>query len=389
MQPAQRIAQLPPYLFLELDRMEQRLRAQGHDVISLGIGDPDLPTPPHVVAALKTAADDPRTHRYPDYAGQPEFRQAVATYYARRFGVTLDPDRQVVGLIGSKEGLAHLTWAWVNPGDTVLVPDPAYPVYRTQAILAGGHPYALPLAAERGFLPDLDAVPEHVWQAARLLWLNYPNNPTGAVADVAFLQAAVERCRRYQVLLAYDAAYVDLGFDGYRAPSILQIPGAEEVAIEFFSLSKPFNMTGWRIAAAVGHPQAVRALAVIKSHIDSGPSAFIQRAAITALGPESDAAAAANVAVYQRRRDLALQELAAMGLAVDPPQATFYLWIPTPAGMTSAETTAFFLERAHVVVTPGGAYGSHGEGWFRISLSTPTDRLEEALARMRRALADR
>jgi len=383
---AARLASVPPYLFADIDRKVAELRQRGVDVINLGIGDPDLPTPAPIVEALITHAADPVLHRYPDYNGHVRFRQAMARYYARRFGVSLDPDREVVGLIGSKEGIAHLTWALAGPGDVVLVPEPGYPVYGVQARLAGADVYWMPLVAERGFLPDLDAIPETVRRRARLLWINYPNNPTGAVADRAFLERAVAFCRAYDIVLASDLAYSEVGFDGYRAPSVLEIPGAREIAVEFFSLSKPYRMTGWRIGAAVGAADVLDALAVIKTNTDSGQFGAIQMAAIRALEPDLDAEVEAGARVYQNRRDRVVAALRAVGLTPFVPQATFYLWVPTPAGMSAAECATRFLEVAGVAVTPGAAYGPSGEGYFRISLTAPDDRLDEACRRISEAL---
>lgn len=386
MQWASRMAKIPPYLFLELDRLIERQRQAGRDIISLGIGDPDQPTPPPIVDALVSAAHNAANHRYPNYLGSLPFRTAISRWYDKRFGVTLDPASEVVGLIGSKEGIAHLIWAMAEPGDVVLVPDPAYPVYHTQTILAGAEPYALPLTAERRFLPDLAAIPEAVLRRAKMLWVNYPNNPTGAVADLAFYQEAVELCRTYDILLCSDAAYAEIGFDGYRAPSVLEIPGAKDIAVEFYSLSKPFNMTGWRIGAAVGQADAIRALGTIKSNIDSGPFTAVQEAAIAGLDQEPEKFFAEMNQLYRERRDVTLAALADMGLGIPAPQSTFYIWFPAPAGLSSAEATQFFVEEADVVVAPGGAYGRHGEGWLRISLTIDTDRLKEALARMKRAM---
>jgi LL-diaminopimelate aminotransferase len=380
------MAGLPPYLFLELDRLAEERRRLGRDVINLGVGDPDLPTPDHIVEKMTEAVRRPANHRYPNYLGSPAFREAIADWYARRFQVTLDPAREVVGLIGSKEGIAHLVWAMAGPGDAVLVPDPAYPVYGTQAMLAGAEAVSLPLEPERGFLPNLAGVPAAVWKRAKMLWLNYPNNPTGAIASEAFLAEAVERCRFYDVLLCHDNAYAEMTYDNYRAPSVLQIPGAKDVAVEFYSLSKPFNMTGWRIAAAVGSEMAVSALGLIKSHLDSGVFSAVQDAAITALSEDPTAVFARMNAIYQKRRDLVVTGLQQAGLSVPSPSATFYLWFPTPMGMSSAEASKFFLERAGTVVTPGRAYGEHGEGWLRIALTESEERLFEAVARMAAAL---
>ncbi|MBX5468143.1 MAG: LL-diaminopimelate aminotransferase [Firmicutes bacterium] len=380
------MAGLPPYLFLELDRIVERERARGKDIINLGIGDPDQPTPAHIVEAMKRALDRAQNHRYPDYLGSRAFRAAMADWYRRRFGVTVDPNEEVVGLIGSKEGIAHLIWAWAGPGDIVLVPDPAYPVYQTVTLLADATVYPLPLRPDRQFLPDLEAIPEAVLAKAKMLWLNYPNNPTGAIASREFLTQAVELCRRWDILLCHDAAYAEMGFDGYRAPSVLEIPKAREVAIEFYSFSKPFNMTGWRIAAAVGAAPAIAALGQLKSNLDSGPFTAVQEAAMAALAEDPEAVFQTMNALYQTRRDVVVAKLRAMGFPVEPPRATFYVWFPTPRGMTSAEASAFFVEQAQVVVTPGRAYGEHGEGWLRIALTVEKPRLEEALDRMARAL---
>ncbi|MCY0880572.1 MAG: aminotransferase class I/II-fold pyridoxal phosphate-dependent enzyme, partial [Firmicutes bacterium] len=307
--PASRMENIPPYLFLELDRMIKQQKDQGYDVISLGVGDPDQPTPAPIIAALKNSVDNPSTHRYPDYQGSLAFREAISSWYQRRFNVAIQPETEAIGLIGSKEGIAHIIWAMAEPGDIVLVPDPAYPVYYTQTILAGAEPYAMPLKAERNFLPDLSAIPTEVLRRAKMLWINYPNNPTGAIAPLSFLEEAVDLCRRYDILLCSDAAYAEIGFNGYRAPSILQIPGAKEVAIEFYSLSKPFNMTGWRLAAAVGNTAAVQALTTMKSNVDSGPFGAVQDAGIAALQVDPFTAFHALNSLYQTRRDLVLSAL--------------------------------------------------------------------------------
>ncbi len=385
--PAARMADLPPYLFLELDRLAESRRQLGHDVINLGVGDPDLPTPDYIVSAMVRALGRPSNHRYPNYLGSLELRQAVAAWYLKRFDVRLNPSDQVVGLIGSKEGIAHLIWAMAGPGDVVLVPDPAYPVYRTQTALAGAEPYIMPLLPERGFLPDLSAIPKLVWKRAKMLWLNYPNNPTGAIASEEFLAQAVSLCAEHDVLLCHDNAYAEMTFDGYRAPSILQIPGASETAVEFYSWSKPFNMTGWRVAAAVGQRQAIAALGLMKSHLDSGVFTAVQEAAIAALTEEPTAVFQIMNDTYRRRRDLVVSGLKAAGLTVPTPKATFYLWFPAPRGMTSVQASQFFLEAADTVVTPGSAYGAQGEGWVRIALTESEERLSLAVSRMAQALA--
>lgn len=383
MRLARRVEFLPPYLFAELDRKVEQRRATGVDVISLGVGDPDLPTPRHIVEALQEAAEDPTTHRYPSYYGLPALRRAVADWYKRRFGVDLDPDTQVQPLIGSKEGIAHLAWAFVDPGDEVLVPDPGYPVYEIGTRLAGGRPVPLPHTAERGFLPDLASAP--VGPSTRLLWLGFPSNPTAAVAEPPVLEEAVDLAGKHGLLLAHDAAYSEITFDGFEAPSVLQVLGAEDVAVEFGSASKTFNMTGWRVGWAVGNAEAIRALATVKTNIDSGIFNAVQRAAVAALtGPLDHLAEVRET--YRRRRDLVVESLNALGWDLKPPLGSFYVWFPARDGMSSEEFCGMLLDRAGVVVAPGAGYGSQGEGWARISLTVPDDRLEEAMARLRSAL---
>ena len=383
LKPAARLGQLPPYLFAELDRRRESARARGLDVIDLGIGDPDRPTPAAVVERLRREAADPRHHRYPAYEGASLFRKAVADYYRRRFGVDLDPEREVLAVIGSKEGIAHLIWAWVDPGDPVLVPDPAYPVYRAHTILAGGRPVPMPLLAERGFFPDLTGIPREVREQSRLMFLNYPNNPTAGVATVEQLGQAVDFARRHDILLCHDAAYVEMTYAGTGAPSVLQIPGAKEVAVEFYSLSKPFNMTGWRIGAAVGNAEAVAALGRIKNNTDSGQFTAVQYAAVEALtwpgGP--DFIREMN-AVYRQRRDLAVARLTRCGWDLQVPEGTFYLWAVPPGVRDSASFAAELLERTGVSVAPGPAYGSQGEGYVRLALCCEEARLVEALDRI-------
>jgi len=378
---AQRIAEVPPYLFAELDRRKAAVIARGVDVIPLGIGDPDLPTPGPIVERLQAEAAVPANHRYPDYEGSPAFRAAAAAYMARRFGVELRPDGEVLALIGAKEGIAHLVWALCDPGDVVLCPDPGYPVYATHTRFCGGEPYRLPLLPGSGFLPDLEAIPAQAARRAKLLFLNYPNNPTGATADLAFFERAVAFCRRHDILLAHDNAYAEIGYDGYLAPSVLQVPGASEVAIEFHSLSKSFNMTGWRIGFACGNAAAVAALGIVKNNTDSGPFTAVQQAAVLALGLPR-ATLEAQLAVYQRRRDRMVAALRQAGVAAPLPRATIYLWCPVPAGQTSAGFAGRLLEEAGVFVTPGTGYGPQGEGYFRISLTCPDARLDEAARRI-------
>jgi LL-diaminopimelate aminotransferase len=381
MRLARRVRNLPPYLFAELDRKVAAKRATGADVISLGVGDPDLPTPAHVVGALREAAEDPATHRYPSYYGIPEFRQAVAGWYERRFAVRLDPDTEVQPLIGSKEGLVHLSLAFVDEGDRVLVPDPGYPVYAIGAGLAGGEPVSMPLDSANRFLPDFDRLATDGRTA--MLWLNYPSNPTASVADLGFFERAVRFAGQRDLLLCHDAAYSEITFDGYVAPSVLQVAGAKDVAVEFGSLSKTYNMTGWRIGYAVGNAEAIRALGTIKTNLDSGVFDAIQRAAIAALtGPQDHVDAMRGV--YQKRRDVVVAGLADAGIEVEPPLGSIYVWVPVPRGRTSESFAADLLEEAAVVVAPGTGYGPHGEGFVRISLTIADDRLEEAMDRVRR-----
>ena len=365
MRTARRIDNLPPYLFASLDRRIAEARGRGVDVISFAIGDPDRPTPANVVEAAVAAVRDPATHRYPSYYGMPELRRAIAGYYRRRFGVELDPDSQVLPLIGSKEGIANLATAFVDPGDVVLVPDPGYPVYATSAILAGGRPALVALSAEDGFQPRFEEVSAGDAGDARILWLNYPNNPTSAIAGPDIFARAVGFCRSHDLLLAHDAAYVEVTYDGYVAPSVLQTPGAVDVALEFGSLSKTYNMTGWRIGWAVGSPVAVEAL----------------------QGPQDTVAASCEV--YRRRRDVLVDGLNAAGWVLSPPRGAIYVWAPTPDGETSGEFADFLLEAAGVVVAPGAGYGPHGEGYVRFSLTIDDGRLAEGVDRIARALKER
>jgi LL-diaminopimelate aminotransferase len=382
---ADRVRNLPPYLFAELDRKAAEKRDAGFDVISLGIGDPDLPTPSHVVEALKEAAVDPSTHQYPSYFGLPEFRRAVADWYDRRFGVRLNPDTEVQPLIGSKEGLAHLALAFIDPGDEALVPDPGYPVYEIGTMLAGGSSISMPLSAERGFLPDFAGL--RPTSRTRLLWLNYPSNPTAATADLHLFREAVEFSRRHDVLLCHDAAYSEITFDGYVAPSVLQVEGAKDVAVEFGSLSKTYNMTGWRVGYAVGNETAIRALATVKTNVDSGIFNAVQHAGVAALtGPQDHVERMKDT--YRARRDLVVGSLLDIGLQVKPPLGSIYVWAPVPQGQTSAGFAEALLENSAVVVSPGTGYGPNGEGYFRISLTVADDRLEEAVSRIRKVFGD-
>ena len=378
---AKRIEKLPPYLFAEISRKIAEKRSQGVDVISFGIGDPDLPTPEHLIESLREASLDAANHRYPETAGLPELREAIARWYERRFGVALDPQREVLPLIGSKEGIGHIALCFIDPGDVALVPDPGYPVYAVGTMFAGGEAYYLPLREENGFLPDLEAVPSDVLRKAKTLWLNYPNNPTGAVADLAFFERAAAFAREHGLAVLHDGPYSEVAFDGYRPPSFLEAEGAREVGIEFHSLSKSYNMTGWRIAMAVGNAEIIDALMRVKSNLDSGIPQAIQRMAIAALDGPQECIEEHNL-VYQRRRDRLVSALRDMGLRVSPPKASLYVWARIPDGTTSVQYATRLLDEVGVVVTPGTGYGPSGEGYVRLSLTIPDERLEEGVRRL-------
>jgi len=385
MRRSSRLDRIPPYMFAELERKVRTKREAGVDVISLGIGDPDTPTYPAIVAAAQRAVADPSTHQYPTNRGRKEFREAVAAFYRRRFGVELDPETEVMPAIGAKECIFNLNLAFLDAGDVALASDPGYPVYTGGPLLAGGEPVLLPLLPERRFAPDLDAVPADVRERARLMYLNYPNNPTGAIVPPGLFEDVVAFARRNEILAVHDNAYSETTFDGYVAPSFLQTPGAKEVGVEVFSLSKGYNMTGWRCAAIVGNADAIAHYWHLKSNIDSGNFEAVQLAGAAALGPELDAEVKAMNAVYERRRDLVCDALAQAGVEVTPPKGTIYIWAPIPPGFdSSAAYCEHVLEEAAVVISPGGAYGASGEGYFRISLTTPDDRLLEAVERIRR-----
>ncbi len=378
---SQRIETLPPYLFAEISKKMAEKRAQGVDVISFGIGDPDLPTPDRLLDALREASRDPANHRYPETQGLPELRQSIAGWYDRRFGVTLDPETEVLPLIGAKEGIGHIALCFIDAGDVALVPDPGYPVYAVGTLLMGGEPYYLPLTEENDFLPDLDAIPEPVAQRAKVLWLNYPNNPTGAVADLAFFERAVAFAKKHGIAVLHDAPYSEIAFDGYRPVSLLQAEGARDVGVEFHSLSKSYNMTGWRIGMAVGNAAIVDALMRVKSNLDSGVPQAIQHMAIAALDGPQDCIAEHN-AIYARRRDRLAEALTGLGLRLRPPRASLYIWALVPEGMTSVQFATRLLDEAGVVVTPGIGYGPSGEGYVRLSLTIADEQLEEGVRRM-------
>ena len=378
---AERIQQLPPYLFAEIDRLKREVAAHGVDLINLGIGDPDTPTPAHIVARLREAAGNPANHRYPDYEGMLSFRQAAAGWMQSRYGVTLDPATEVVSLIGSKEGIANMAVAFVDPDDVVLVPDPGYPVYHIGTSFNGGVTYRMPLRRENAFLPDLAAIPAEVAKRAKLLWLNYPNNPTSAVAPRSFLTDAIRFAQRHGIILCHDAAYAEIYF-GERPPSILELPGGREVGIEFHSLSKTFNMTGWRVGFAVGHPELIAGLGKVKTNVDSGVFQAVQEAAIAAL--QSEPAVVDGLrAMYRERRDVLVSGLADAGLPCDAPSGTFYVWVPVPRGTTAAALATRCLTEAGVVVTPGTGFGEAGEGYIRLTLCSPIPRLREAVERLK------
>ena len=385
MKPSNRLDRLAPYLFAELERKVAEKKAAGVDVISLGIGDPDTPTPAPVIDALGRAAADSGTHRYPSNRGRPELREAFARFYRRRFGVELDPETEVIPVLGAKECVFNLNLAFLDAGDVALAADPGYPVYTGGPLIAGGEPVLMPLAPERGFAPDLDAIATRDAERARLLYLNYPNNPTGAVVGDGLFERAVEFAHRHDVLVVHDASYTETTFDGYVAPSFLETPGAKDVGVEVFSLSKGYNMTGWRTAAIVGNAEAVEAYWRLKTNIDSGMFEGVQLAAAAAL-ERGDGAASTMAQLYQRRRDLVVDALADIGVDVTPPKGTIYIWAPVPEGHTSASYCELVLEESGVVLSPGGAYGPSGEGFFRISLTVTDGRLSEAVERLRSSL---
>jgi len=385
LRPANRIDNLPPYLFAEIDKKVAAKKAEGVDVISLGIGDPDQPTPRHIVEKLLEAARDPANHRYPSYFGLPAFRAAAAEWVSRRFGVSLDPDREVLPMIGSKEGIAHIFLAFVDPGETSLVADPGYPVYNTGTILSSGRPYFMPLLEENDFLPDLDAIPADVAAVAKIMMIGYPNNPTSAIATEDFFARVVDFARSHDVVVVHDNAYSEIAYDGYRPPSFLETPGAKDVGVEFHSLSKSFNMTGWRIAFAVGNEDVIEALGRVKTNIDSGIFNAVQYAGIEALsGPQDSIDKMCEI--YQRRRDMVMPVLEDIGLRARTPKATIYVWARVPEGYTSASFAAHVLDKAGVIVAPGTGYGPSGEGYVRLSLTIGDDRLAEALERIRETL---
>ncbi len=381
---ATRIKTLPPYLFAAIDEMKQQAIARGVDIINLGIGDPDLPTPKPIIDRLSQAAADPKNHQYPSYEGMLSFRKAVADWYKRRFNVTLDPANEVLTLIGSKEGIGHTPLAFIDPGDVVLVPSPGYPVYPVATSFAGGVSHIMPLTKSNGFLPDLNAIPKDVAKKAKLLFLNSPNNPTSVIASKDYFKRVVDFAQANQIIVCHDAAYSEIFYDGKRPASFLEVEGAREVGIEFHSLSKTYNMTGWRIGFAVGNKQVLNGLLKIKSNLDSGCFQAIQEAGITALNLD-DHVTDGMRKIYQERRDVLVPGLKTLGLEVDPPPAAFYVWVTVPNGYTSASFTAHLLEKAGIVTTPGNGFGAPGEGYIRMTLCTTRERLAEAVERIRKA----
>jgi LL-diaminopimelate aminotransferase len=383
MKPSKGLERIPPYAFAQLERKIKEKRAEGVDVISLGIGDPDRPTPALIVAAMQEAVSEPETHRYPTNRGREDFRGAVRDFYQRRFDVQLDPEHEIIPAIGAKEAIFNLNLAFLDPGDYALAADPGYPVYTAGPWLAGAEPVLMALRPELGFVPDLDAIDAEVADRSKLMYLNYPNNPTGAMVPDGFFERVVEFAREHEILVVHDNAYSEIVFDGFQAPSFLQTPGAKDVGIEVFSLSKGYNMTGWRCAVLVGNAQALETYWQLKTNIDSGLFEAVQLAGVAALSPDADADVAAMNELYRRRRDLVCEALRAIGVDVTPPHSTIYVWAPVPEGFASSESyCGHVLERTGVVLTPGAVYGPAGEGWFRIALTTPDERLLEAVERL-------
>lgn len=381
MHVARRIEHLPPYLFVEITKKIAEKQAKGEEVISFAIGDPDIPTPAHIIDRLCREAQEPANHRYPESAGLPELRKAISEWYQARFDVRLDPDTEVLPLIGAKEGIAHIPLCFLDPGDTALVPDPGYPVYAIGTTLAGGRPYYMPLREKNGYLPELDRIPADVQKQAKILWLNYPNNPTGATAELDFFRKAAEFGKKNDLVVCNDAPYTEVAYDGYRPVSFLQAEGARETGVEFHTLSKSFHMTGWRIGMLVGNAEIVNAMKTVKSNLDSGIPQAIQYAAIEALRGPQDCIREHNE-IYQRRRDLVVEMLNNMGIEAVPPKASLYVWAKIPAGYTSKEFAEDLLDQVGIVVTPGNGYGRNGEGYVRLSLTLPDAALVKGLSRL-------
>ena len=382
-QYANRIRTLPPYLFAAIDDMKRKAIERGMDIINLGVGDPDLPTPEPIIESLRRAAGNPKHHQYPSYDGMLSFRTAVAQWYKRRFGVTADPKTEVLTLIGSKEGIGHVPLAFIDTGDVVLVPSPGYPVYPVGVSFAGGTSHFMPLTKDNGFLPDLDAIPKDVAKKAKLMFLNSPNNPTSVVASKEFFKKVIDFAKEHHIIVCHDAAYSEIYYDGKRPCSFLEVEGAKDVGVEFHSLSKTFNMTGWRIGFAVGRKEVIAGLGKVKTNIDSGVFQAIQEAGITAL--ELDDSVTNDLrGIYQERRDVLVAGLKKLGLSLETPEAAFYVWIEVPKGFTSASFTAHLIEKAGIVTTPGNGFGDPGEGYIRMTVTTTKERLAEAVDRMQK-----
>lgn len=380
---AERLKRLPPYLFAEIDRLKRKALSEGKDIIDLGVGDPDQPTPKFIIQALHKASLNSSHHHYALDAGMPKLRQAIAKWYKRRFGVILDPETEILPLIGSKEGIAHLPLAFINPGDEVLIPDPCYPPYKSGTILAGGIPYLMPLLEENAFLPDLDKIDPQDLERVKLMFLNYPNNPTGAVADENFFRKVVEFATKHNIMVAHDCAYSEIAYNGFKPTSFLEVEGTKEIGVEFHSLSKTFNMTGWRIGFVCGNSKIIDALAKVKSNIDSGIFPAIQVAGIAALEDKGVFLDKLNK-IYQERCDALVDGFNSLGWKVNKPKATFYIWAPVPPGYTSSELCQMLLEKAHIVVTPGTGFGENGEGYIRIALTISASRIKQAVARIKK-----
>jgi len=381
MEFARRLSRLPPYLFADINQKIAELRAKGKDIISFAIGDPDFPTPPHIIEAMCQAAYDAQNHRYPETAGLPQLRQAIADWYGGRFGVSLNPHKEVLPLIGSKEGIAHIAFCFLETGDLALVPDPGYPPYSLGTRLAGGEPYFMPLREENEFVPEFEVIPSEVTAKAKLMWINYPNNPTGAIAGLDFFDRVVNFAQRHDLVVCHDAAYTEVAFDGYKPSSFMQLPGAKRVGVEFHSLSKTYHMTGWRIGMVVGNSDIIGALLQMKSNLDSGIPQAIQYAAVEALRSSQISITERN-AIFQRRRDRLVEAVNDIGLKARTPRAGFYVWARIPEGYTSVEFTEKLLDEVGIAVTPGRGYGKEGEGYIRFSLTIPDDRLEQGIDRL-------
>ena len=380
--PASRVEHIPPYLFARIDKKKEEVRKKGMDLVDFGIGDPDIPTPANIIAKMKEAIEEPKNHRYPGYEGMPEFRQAAASWYKKRFDVDLDASTEVVTLIGSKEGIAHIPWAYAEEGDVVLVPSPGYPVYKIATMFAGATPYIMPLTEENGFLPRYEDIPEDVLKKAKLLFINYPNNPTGACADDAFYEKTLELAKRYDILVCHDAAYSEIAYDGYKPRSILEFDRDKKYSLEFHSLSKTYCMTGWRIGFAVGCADGIYNLGKLKTNIDSGAFQAIQYAGIEALTGDQASVAELNSRL-EKRRDMVVEAFKTLGIDVTRPKATYYIWAKVPKGFTSSDFCEKLIEETGIVVTPGSGFGDAGEGYFRISITIAEEKIIEAARRLR------